>query len=472
MFNIQKKFLILFLGRLTQAVVSILSIRVMTEMLSTAEVGHQYLVNSIILWFSLVLINPMGMFVNRHVHEWHRQKQLLAAIKKLNVYFLTIAVLSLPIILITIFGFNLGQSLPVHNLVVYVGCYIFFSTWFQTLSSFFNLFDFQKQFVSLNVISQVFGLLFAVLGVQLFGATGLNWLTGLLLGQALALIIGTVLYRIKFSVSEQPLSQKLSLFNRQTLLFCYPIAITTLFMWFITQGYRLYVEKYIGVEALASLGVGLGLAASVAALVEALTTQFFYPKFYSSIAESTTIDRQAAWSALWKNASTIYIPFCFLTVAAAPFLVKVLTAEQFHHVVIFVVIGAFVELFRQLSNIAYLASHAEKKTKNTIVPYLSGAVALAGLLFYLKTSSDFTIYSVTVALLLSGIITLIANLIAVFKVQSPRLELKSIAVMSLMSVPVLAIYFANQNQSLMISFLLTSVGGLYCLLIIRYRLKL
>ncbi|MBC7742932.1 MAG: oligosaccharide flippase family protein [Bdellovibrionaceae bacterium] len=473
MIRVNKNLIFLFTGRLTQAVISILTIRLMTELLSQTEVGNQYIINSMILWFSLVLINPIGMFVNRHIHEWQKQGQLQAMVKNVNMYFLFIAVCSVPLLGAARYFLKVGLTIQAEPLLIYVGIYIFFSTWFQTLISFFNLFEFQKQFVMLNVISQILGLGMAVVAVTWLQPTGLSWLSGLLAGQILSLVLGIFVYKKYFPQSEINQTSSFSLFNKNTLIFCYPVALATLFMWFMNQGYRLYIEKYIGVEALATLGVALGLAASVAALIEALTTQYYYPAFYAKIAHSTLNDRQAAWQKLWDNTAIIYIPFCFLTMATAPFLVRLLTAEKFHHVTLFVLMGAFIELFRQMSNVAYLASHAEKKTQNTIAPYLFGSLLLVFLLAVLRNFGLLDIFNICLCLVGVGLLTLVFNVVVVKRVLNVKINYLNLLKVFIFALPLLIIhYFNNQSASLSEQFILSCIAGTYCLFIIYRRTQL
>ena len=91
MIKIDKTIALLIGGRLVQTLLAVVTLRLMTSLLSQQEVGNQYLIYSILLWFSLVLINPVGMFVNRHLHEWKQNQQLYFFIKQLNTYFAIIA---------------------------------------------------------------------------------------------------------------------------------------------------------------------------------------------------------------------------------------------------------------------------------------------------------------------------------------------------------------------------------------------
>lgn len=473
--TINKNFLFLLVGRLVQIVLAVSAIRLMTELLHQSEVGKQYLINSMILWFSMVLINPVGMYVNRHVHEWVQKKEIYRFIYQLNLYFVGIAILSIPLLFLAQAVLNVGGDLSILWLVVYVTLYIFLSTWFQTLVSFFNLFEMQKHFVALNIFSQVVGLTCAVLLVRFQTATAFAWLFGLLIGQTLTLLVAGFYFKKHFKADVATSEgSKWEFFSIQTVKFCYPIAIATIFMWFMNQGYRIYVQKILGTDVLASIGVGLGLATSLAGVVESLATQFFYPKYYGSLADTKIEQRKEAWLELWKNTSFVYIPFCFLTIAVAPLVVRVLTAAQFHNVVKFVCLGAFIELFRQLSNIAYIASHAEKKTTNIIAPYAFGAGFLF-LCFTVASQLNYLLDATTILYILisAGFLTLVCNVLIVKKLLKIHIDLMAILKAVMISVPLLGFVFLMQVEQALWSLILCgAAAGSYCVGVVLYRLKM
>ena len=461
--KIDKNIVTLTIGRALQALLAIATLRMLTEFLPQDQIGKQYLINSVILWFSMVLINPVGMFVNRHLHEWKSNKQLFYYIKQLNLYFFIVAAISIPLIF-TLNYFNLVANISADFYIyAYFFLYILLSTWFQTLTSLFNLFDEQKIFISLNIASQFLGLVFAFFYIHYFSINALSWLFGLLTGQSISLMIGCYFYFKKFHFEQKSTPVVNTFFNKTALLFCYPVAITTLFMWLNTQGYRLIVQHHLGLETLASLGVGFGLAASVSSVVESITTQFYYPKYYQSLANSDLEKRADNWIKLWQNCLSVYLPFCFLTISAAAFLVKVLTAQKFHHVIELVVVGAFVELFRQLSNVSYLVAHGEKKTDKTILPYAIGAMSIFILFYAFDKFSSLNESTVGYSLLLSGFFVCMFNLLTVNKLIQKSVNIVFLLKVVVISMPMLLGYFLSiGNDSKIHLFLINCISGLYC----------
>lgn len=471
--KIDREFLYLLSGRLLQALLAIGSLRLMTELLPKHEVGQQYLINSVILWFSLVLINPVGMFINRHLHEWQSEKALYSQIKKINLYFLSVAFFATCVV------FFFGSSLLLnsgmtHGFLFYVLAYVFLSTWFQTLVSFFNLLNWQKYFTLFHIAAQGLGLLAAVTFIQIFGAVAEAWLWGLLTGQVISLMAAMIIFNKKVPrYSQNSEKTQFGLFSRQTLSFCIPVALATLFMWFNTQGYRLLVEKFAGLEFLAALGVGLGVAASVAAVVESVTTQYLQPKYYASLAGASEERRSQAWSALWKKSSKVYLVFCLLVAVNSGFILQVLTAEAFHHLREFVLFGALLELMRQCSNITYLAAHSERQTERNIKPYLLGGVVLLSGLLGLKYFDVFISQYFLGLLLLSALVVLLYNIRAVRNLMSSAdFNIKGLGRFFISCLPILLIFpFTGSDRHIYVLLGCAVVSGLWALFLLIRELR-
>jgi O-antigen/teichoic acid export membrane protein len=91
----RRDILLLTGGRLAQALLAIASLRLLTALLSPAQVGSVYLMLSFTSWFGLFLINPVGMFINRKIHGWHQKKALLKRFRVFNLYVLAVSLLAL-----------------------------------------------------------------------------------------------------------------------------------------------------------------------------------------------------------------------------------------------------------------------------------------------------------------------------------------------------------------------------------------
>jgi O-antigen/teichoic acid export membrane protein len=65
--KVSRDFLVILSGRIGQAVLALVGLKLMTSLLPKTEIGMTYTVASLGSFFGLILINPVGMYFNRHV---------------------------------------------------------------------------------------------------------------------------------------------------------------------------------------------------------------------------------------------------------------------------------------------------------------------------------------------------------------------------------------------------------------------
>lgn len=466
-------FIVLSLGRLLQAVGAVISIRFMTEVLPPEQIGLQYVIYAAILWFSLVLVNPFGMFINRYLYEWKEKGELVTHLKKINFYFLGVASLSVLLFMLNrqFAVLTINAEIQSLNFIVYAFVYLYLSTWYQTLTSFFNIFKMQKVFVFLTNLSQYLGLLIAVSLVTTVAASAHMWLYGLLSGQILSLCLGLYLFN-KYVIKDLPAHdvsiETKSIFNHKTFQFCYPVAITTFSIWFLAQGYRFIIEAFGGLSLLASLGIGLGLALNCAGVVEAIVSQFLYPTYYSSLKVDDPQSGRQAWLELWQKSTSVYIPLIFFCVGNVFLILRILVSESFLSIENFVIFGFCVELLRLMSNVLYISLHGELKTKMSILPYGAAAIFL---LISLQLSHRFSYFSVQAVLglliMAQGLVLFLMfrNAVKTLQYKIPLSPLFSLVVKSL---PLLAAVFVfHQTTPLWMLLAYACVSGAYLLFLLR-----
>jgi O-antigen/teichoic acid export membrane protein len=103
-------FVIVGLGRLLQILINILILRVMTHYLSEKEIGSFFLIMSVITYFTLTIINPVGQYVNRKIHSWYENNNLLGHFILFHLFCLASALLSLFIVFILKYYFNIVEA--------------------------------------------------------------------------------------------------------------------------------------------------------------------------------------------------------------------------------------------------------------------------------------------------------------------------------------------------------------------------
>lgn len=455
--KLDKDFIILFIGRIMQALLGLASIRILTSLLSKDEVGLTYVATSIVTYFSLVLINPIGMYLNRHIHKWFGAGELRAALGRLNIYVLLVAIISIPIVFF-VKKMGVAPGFDSIQLILLIASTIYFSTWFQTLCPSLNMLEQRRVFVGLNLLAQVVGIGVAFFLISFFQKTAYFWMLGLLIGQSLSAVIAWKVFDKYLLNTVEKESEEAIVFDYSRIFhFCWPIAVTTGFIWIQTQFYRMLVEQKIGASAVAVIAVGLGIAASFSGLVESIVNQYFYPRYYASLSKSDEKERAQAWQILFSHSIAVYIPVSIFIFVCSKSLVALLVHKQFSDSTEMVMWGVLIEFFRVTVNIIYAVSQSEMKTKNTMVPYGAGAVALLLAVF-------FTNMKIPIVLCISGLVTGVLMYHAMRKILRIYLTWMFMIKCLLFSAPMGLAFFAWPFLNTMVSHLVfCSIIGVYLL---------
>lgn len=473
---IKRQFLLISTGRILQAIIAFAAIRAMTSFLSTDQVGYQYLINAIYTYFGLILINPIGLYLNRHIHGFHKNSTLKSFLKILNLYFLTIAVVSVPILYLIYQFFGVGKELVFVQLSLLIVANIYGSTWYQTLCSSLNLLNMRTQFVMISVFSQFIGFLSSVAAVHFIEKSAFYWISGNIIGQVIGGLISLYYFRkILRNESPKPLDIKI-LFNSEVINFCYPVAITAFLMWVQTQSYRVVVESVIGADQLAFLGVGLGIAASFFALAESIMSQYLMPQFYSAISNAEKKQREDAWNSQFKVFFIFYSLVLFYIFILAKPILNLVAHEKFSNVLPLIRWGVFIEFFRVLTNSIYSVSHVELKTIKSIKPYFLGAlITISGVAITAFIFPQKALEYIPMALVLGSCSCLFIMYFEMKKLMAIHLSFKSFWKILAILIPTLGlIYLTDQASGIWKSLLLCSLVSLIYLGIlytIRNELK-
>src|SRR5436305_1909139 len=88
-------------GRLSEALLTLAQIRIVTELLSVAEYGRYALLTALIVLCNLVFLSAPGSFVLRQAEEWRREGRLVAEFSKFTMYLLVLPMAALPFLLLS-----------------------------------------------------------------------------------------------------------------------------------------------------------------------------------------------------------------------------------------------------------------------------------------------------------------------------------------------------------------------------------
>jgi O-antigen/teichoic acid export membrane protein len=369
---------LILIGRISQAFLNIIALRVLTSILSPAQVGGFYLILALAGGFGLFLINPVQMYINRKLHLWHSKKSVLKHFFIFNAYILLISVISLIIVFYLKEIFGIGAMFSTSQFIMAVGLYIFVSNWSMTALPTLNMLNFRKSFVLLSVLTSVLSLIFSAAIVFFISQSAFSWISGQILGMGIMAIIAILVLKKK---TREKMSGFLFFKNEinknnfaALMKFAVPLSGATFFIWLQTQSYRIVVEKMISADFLGFLAVGLGIAGSLAAVTESLVQQLYFPEFYKKISVGKFIDRKNALAELSEKTIPVYLILTFFVVSLSSQLTGLLVDSKFKGVAIFVMFGAVIELLRMIGNTISAGAHSEMKTHILIKPYAIGGI--------------------------------------------------------------------------------------------------
>jgi O-antigen/teichoic acid export membrane protein len=455
-------------GRVLQIVISLVSVRIMTTLLASYEVGNYYLIFSVLSFFSLFLINPINVYINRNSHAWVDHGLLYNRLFNFNIYLTLVCLLSMPVLLVLKKTTGLFSGMPLQHVMIFIAVGLFLSTWNQLIIPTLNLLNHRVSFVVFSTLTLGLSLLCSIVFAQIFTGTAIAWLAGQATAQALVTLAAYRYFR-RVVPGALDLAESRSVTSRRqvrtVLNFALPVYVTTLLMWTQNQSYRLIVEQRLGLEYLALIGLGLGIASNIAAAVEALMQQLYLPTFYREITNATSVERAQAWNSLAQLALPVYLSLAVFVSCLAPFIVQVLAHEKFAGAWLYVALGAWIELCRMTNGTFVLVAHAEMQTRNLVRSFLVGGV-LAVVGVWIASGYPEARILVPGALLVGAVAATGVMYHDMRKLMPTKVGIRKIWQSLGLSLPfVLAIPFAGQARHFIVALLVLGLAGSYFLLI-------
>lgn len=403
--------LLVAIGRITQFALLLLTLRLATSLLSPAEMGKISIVTATVAFFALLLLNPVGMFMNRRLHAWDLRGQAINYLTYFWYYLLVVNVFS-ALVLSALIGFNIwNPSISIYWLLLLVCGNLIFGTLNQVAIPGLNLLGHRGWFIVLTVATTVMSLIFAVMLAQVFSPNAENWLSGLLIGQLIVGLIGMRIYygKLQGAVSGNNTHLKLSYLHIHNLLkFAWPVAIAVGLGWIQSQGYRYLMEERLGLVELGLFVAGYGISSGLTSGFESIFTTYFQPKFYKRISNNNISEQSHAWIEYAQAILPSLLLTSILIIATAPELTQILLGSDYRQSAQFVVWGALAELARISTGVFGMVAHARMNTKLLLLPNLVGAVMVILLIWSLIPI--YGSYGVGLGLVFSSIVTLLLTI--------------------------------------------------------------
>jgi len=461
----KRDFLIIFIGKLFQIIVAILTIKVSTALLDPKEMGNIYIFTTLYTFFVFVLISPFGQYINRHTHKWLGDKTLInnLIIYGIYVFFVSITSVFIGYIIYEV-GIISGIKLSLFSLLLFL--FITCITLNQTVIPMLNMLHYRLYFTILTVLTAIGVLLFGYIFVLLFGDSATNWLFGLVLANALFLLLGFIVLKNKIQGEFKGFTwnyHRITKGKIKTILyFVVPLSIATVLMWLQNSGYRIIIEKAKGLEFLGYFGVGMAISAQIASIVESVVMQYFHPIYYQQITNTSLESRKKAIDELINKVLPIYLMLAIFVTFFAKYIIEIVVAEKYYEAYIFTIFGIWIEFFRMTSNLFGNISQSELNTKKFMIPYAFGSFVTIGLVYLSGSTQEYKIY-LSMSLLVGAFTTMLTMYFFMKRLIDFTIRYKSLLFSFLLSLPYSSILFFDIRSSIFDNLLVVIIFGLYFL---------
>jgi O-antigen/teichoic acid export membrane protein len=343
----------------------------MTTLLPPVEVGKITLIATGTAFFSLFLVNPVGVFITRRLHSWDAAGFFKYYFHLFCVYLMVIAILAAFLVWLLLQSYILELGISLIWCAILIASSLFFNTINQTLVPSMNLLDRPRPFVILTIGTLIFGLLTSVLLIKWFGATAVAWLTGLIFSQ---MVFSIIAYMVFFMGKPTTCRSLKNADYRRLFDFAWPISLAVGLNWLQMQGYRFVLADKFGLADLGLFAAGYGLASSLNTACDIVTTTWFQPRFYREINSINPLIRAHAWSNYASNMLPLSIMASSGIFMTAPYLTSIMLGPNYHAAAAYVIVGALAEWGRTIFNIFSLEAHGSLNTRRLIVPSFIGMI--------------------------------------------------------------------------------------------------
>jgi O-antigen/teichoic acid export membrane protein len=369
-------------GRIAQMLLIFATVKISTSLLSPSEMGKVYLISAAVGFYALILLNPIGMFMNRRIHAWNNTGKVQYYYNIFWIYIVAVCFIALLSFYVFVKLEWIGIQTEIAWTMLLIATALLFSTINQVVIPGLNLLGYRGWFVMLTLATSLTSLFLAVLLIFNFGSKAEYWMLGLFIGQ---LLVGLIGWRI-FSLKLNKRAYNTTTTNNHIRVifgFVWPIALAVGLGWFQNQSYRFMMESNVGLHELGLFAAGYGISAGLISAFESIFLTYFQPSFYKGINTESVNEQSKAWENYAGSIFPSMILCGFFIIATSVELTRLMLGPEYWTASQFIIWGVFSELARVATGVYGMIAHARMNTRLLIVPALVGAVIALSLLWWL-----------------------------------------------------------------------------------------
>ena len=377
--------IILLVGRIFQILLAVLQIRLATTLLSPGQYGVWILIQSVVAFFVMFLLSPVGLYLNRHINEWDNQKILPEVFRAYSIFLVLFSLIGGIFFLIVqklkMVDFHVTSVFFTAALMsVFMLTQTFHQTWIPAL----NFIGKRKEYV----LGTLLGTLLSLVIVFIFSRLGQNgpelWVISFSLGSILAAFVFIPKDWYKFN-RERFLRLKETFKLVDIFQYSSPLFFSTLFIWFQTQGYRFIVEKRVGLETFGQFAAGYAVVAGLFAALEVVISSFYQPNFYKNVSQGSEVSEEL--KKVWNISLYPYFLATAFLFLLAPDISKIFLHKNFIVSTDWICWVVLAEGLRVIFNVVCVNYHATKKTFSIAWAHFIGTALTLGLFYFVHKLS-------------------------------------------------------------------------------------
>ena len=454
--------------------VSLATVRLLTELLNADEVGQYYLLLTLLALFNFVVFNPFGQYYSRCLIRWKHQGDILNATFVVFILRLLGTLLCLGILVPMFIALDYARYYTLPELLTFF-LFSLLAGFHGVLLSAINILGDRIRFAIIGSLTLLLGLSFSLVIVGSISERAIGWLYGVAMSQILFSIVlfkylvrdsALSIEKIKAVLQSHNLSSK--------LYFLVPVALTLFLQWGQNISYRIVIEAKYSVEILAYLGLGMAIARNIFNTVESLVNQVYMPSYLRSIAYASYLERSAAWNQLTFYVMPIYIVLAIFALSTSFHLPVILTSEEFYSISLYIALGVVAEFLRVSANLVYMVSQSEMKTTPTMMPYIIGFLLTIASLLAFDLSNNIWLIAVLISIAYGVLLLLLwasmRRLLGI-KINLPRLTKAAIASLPLLILLAIPAGSEESTVTFIISLSTVAIGCAYFCLVVYLMMR-
>lgn len=370
--TLKNELFIIFSGRILIASIALIQFRVSTYLLPPSEIGNLVVISAIQFFFGYFCISPVGQFISRNAFSWANNTQLFSRLRSFWKYVIVVGLLAglSGYFWAIIKGFNLhGIITATAALTVIVTC----TNIANVVADILNILGKRLAFVSIGISFAFAGVIFSTLLASAM-PIALAWFVGQAIGSIISLLLS--LFLISRLVHNQSKKQQLLFKQNDIKGFLAPVAISALFLWGITIGYRFLFDFLWGEYLLGLMAVGILLSAQLFSLFETITLQILMPYFFRGISQKNRASAEETFSNFLNVCGPIFIIFSGFIIAVSSPIFRLLVDAKYQTSLAFFKVAIIIDLCRLLANVFGSGFQIDKQMSRLLPAYFTGFAVL------------------------------------------------------------------------------------------------